>query len=205
MSARIIPVPIGGRMRNRAYVVGDPAAGVAAVVDPGADAEKILAAARSEGLSIEQIWITHEHPDHYGAAAEVRDATGARVLAHAAAATYVGADAVWKDGDIATVAGLSFQVLHTPGHSPGGVCLFGAGVVFTGDTLFVGNCGRVDFPGGDPAAMLRSLSRLAALPDATRVLPGHHYGAREESTIGAEKAESPYLRCRDLGEFLALP
>jgi glyoxylase-like metal-dependent hydrolase (beta-lactamase superfamily II) len=105
------------------------------------------------------------------------------------------ADITVQEGDRISVGNIVFQVIATPGHSPGSMCLLGEGLVFTGDTLFVGAIGRTDLPGGSWSTMARSLrDKLSVLPDETRVLPGHNYGAAPTSTIGYEKRHNPYLK-----------
>jgi len=192
-------------------IVGaDPAAAV--IVDPGAEPERILAALKDMGARAAAIWLTHGHMDHTGATAAVAAATGAPVYAHPA-------DAAWAftpinqspphygappppaagcrplaDGQTLVGAGGTWQVIGTPGHTPGGVCFYAAapGVLFSGDTLFAGTVGRTDLRGGDGRTLAASLRKLNALPDATRVYPGH--GA--PTTIGDEKRDNPFLGAR---------
>jgi hydroxyacylglutathione hydrolase len=108
------------------------------------------------------------------------------------------------DGDTVTIGGRGLRVLETRGHTVGGACFLGDGYVITGDVLFVGGCGRTDFPGGNTAELWQSLQRLTALPEETRVYPGHNYGRTPTSTIGRELLENPYLRCATFEEFRAL-
>jgi hydroxyacylglutathione hydrolase len=108
------------------------------------------------------------------------------------------------DGQDLLIGRRGVRALATPGHTVGGTSYLGDGLVVTGDVLFVGGCGRTDFPGGDPAALWASLQRLAALPEETRIYPGHDYGSTPTSTIGRELGENRYLRCRSLEEFRAL-
>lgn len=198
-----------GPDRNFTYLFGSAAAGPLAVVDPGADARPVLDAAGDR--TIAWIFVTHAHGDHIEGVAPLRKATGAKVAAHAAAAAPLARlgiriDETLDDWEVIDVGGVAVRVLHTPGHEPASVCLLASGkALFTGDTLFVGNCGRTDLPGGDARALFRSLGRLKELDDAVVVLPGHDYGRTPQSTIGREKLENPTLRAETFEEFDALP
>ena len=171
----------------------------AVVIDPGYEPETILRALQTLGLSLEAIALTHGHFDHVGAVKELVAETGCRVYIHASEATLppmmtageLYFTHTYADGDtIAPVPGLELTVLHTPGHTPGSVCLVYGQHMFSGDTLFQGSCGRVDFPGGNPKKMIESLARLAAIESDYRVHPGHG----ESTTLAAEKRYNPYLR-----------
>lgn len=209
--AQILPLEVGPG-RNWSYIVGCPRTRRAALVDPAWETDRILRRAADEGLAVEAIWITHEHHDHVEGVAEAKRRTGARVFAHEIAARRLGrgaggieVDATWREGDVARVGEVAFEVWHTPGHAPGHVSLVGHGAVLCGDVLFADEgCGRADLEGSDPVALWASLRRLAALPDSTAVYCGHHYGVRDVTDIGYEKAHNPYLLCGDLDEFLAL-
>lgn len=194
-----------GPAENWAYLVACDRSRAAALVDPAWETDRLLRRARDEGLSIEQIWLTHEHADHVEGVPAARAATRARVCAHESIAERFEAEIAWREGDRATVGDLSFEVWHTPGHATGHVCLVGHGAVLCGDVLFADEgCGRADLAGGDPRALWASLRRLASLPDETVVYCGHHYGKRDSTTIGYEKRTNPYLLCKDENEFLAL-
>jgi len=188
-------------MRNFAYLLADDA-GEAMLVDPAWEVPRLVALAAREGLRVTRILATHGHHDHVGGIPEAKRATGARVVAHESA-DHPFDDAV-RDGDRLKAGGLEVRVLHTPGHRFDSVCYVVDGThVLTGDTLFVGDCGRVDLPGSDPRAMHRSLlAVLRGLPDDLVVLPGHDYGPAPTSTMGREKAENPALRERTVEEFL---
>lgn len=194
-----------GMLENNVYIIGDGKATFA--VDPSCDASGILRALGSRKL--DAIVLTHKHFDHIGAACELREATGATVIASAIDAPYIEdaklveqdvrktkprpIDQKVADGDIVEIGGMAWKVIATPGHSLGSICLFldprfgsrpeGDPVLISGDTLFQGTIGRTDFEGGSLQDMRRSLKRLAVLPDETMVLPGH-FGA---TTIGAER------------------
>lgn len=159
-------VKVGGLQTN-CYIVSDERTREAIVIDPGDDAEKIKAAL--PGLKVKYIVITHGHYDHVGALGEIIQATKAPVLKFPIDAVRFG--------------GLSFLVLHTPGHTKDSICLYAPGHLFSGDTLFSAAYGRTDLPGGSPQEMRLSLKGLAGLPDDTIVYPGHD----ETTTIGLEK------------------
>ncbi|MDR0434318.1 MAG: MBL fold metallo-hydrolase [Gracilibacteraceae bacterium] len=190
------------------YLFWETDSGLGVLIDPGGDAPAILAQVREAGVRVEQIVLTHGHYDHIAALDEARDALNAPAAIHAADAAMLPdpslnlsrlfglngrlrpAEKLLADGDEIIVGGLSLRVLHTPGHSPGGICLYGSGVLFSGDTLFRSSVGRSDFPGGDERLLLNSIrERLFPLDDATLVYPGH----MEETTIGWEKRNNPFL------------
>lgn len=197
-----------GALQANCYVVGCPETHTGFIVDPGGDAEAILEVVDRLGLEIEYIFDTHEHVDHIAANAAVREATGATLVVHEAGrgevehphafwASMVGGvdpsepDETMADGDTFEVGTLTVEVLHTPGHSPGGVCLAVDGALFTGDTLFAGSVGRTDLPGGSTQTLEQSLERLVERFDPdTKVYPGH----RGTSTIGEEARSNPWLQ-----------
>lgn len=178
------------------------------VIDPADETEKILAFIDEEQLTIESVVLTHTHFDHMMSAAELCLATDAPLYVgmldepalsdpvrnlsgvfQMCAPLRLSADKTLREGDVLRVGELSFTVMETPGHTPGCICLFRDGVLFSGDTLFRDSIGRVDFPGGDVPKMLASLRRLAALPPETVVYSGH--GAT--TTIGREVEHNPYM------------
>jgi len=191
------------------YIVGSEKTGEGIVIDPGAESQRILKKIEELGLKIGAIIATHAHPDHVSAVGKVKAATGAEFLIHEDDAQgleqggYISSllgmsfpkspapDRLLKDGDTIQVGELQLRVLHTPGHTPGGMCLLGEGIVFTGDTLFSQGIGRCDFPGGDYQALMEAIrSRLMSLPDDTAVYPGHG----PETTIGYERDCNPFLK-----------
>lgn len=200
-----------GPFGSNCYIVGSETTKEGIIIDPGAEPEAILDAVRRLGLTIKRIVATHSHLDHVMALREVKEATGASFAMHEAEsqsrmmqgmAKMMGAmmgssgeappkpDELLKDGDTIEVGDLSFAVLHTPGHSPGGISLYGHGVVFSGDTLFNFGIGRTDFPGCSYQKLMESIKeRLMALPDDTVVLPGHG----PQTTIGTERQYNPFL------------
>ena len=180
------------------------------VIDPAGDAPRIMSNISELNLKIGLIVITHAHPDHIGAIGSVAEHTGAVFAVHTAEAElmrrydfshFSAYDPTFKqpprpgrllkDGDILVVGDLQFRVLHTPGHSPGGICLAGYGVVFSGDALFNMSIGRTDGPSGDHNLLISSIrNKLLILPDQTVVLPGHGHN----TTIGRERQSNPFLR-----------
>jgi len=196
-----------GPMDNFSYLVWDEETKDAAVLDPAWQPEKLHAAVKAEGLKLHCVLLTHGHPDHVNAVAAV-SADGLPVYLHEAdyfmlEARPAGLRTV-ADGEQVQAGSLKLGVLHTPGHTPGSVCYTAPGAVFTGDTLFIGECGRVDLPGSSAEALYDSFVRLAALPDDAVVYPGHSYNG-DTSTFGVQKEYNLYLKLARLGrraEFL---
>lgn len=182
---------------NTFLIVTDAGHGI--LVDAAAAPRTYLDALQRENAVLTHILLTHGHYDHVGAVAALREQTGCKVYmdpADAAGSQMLPlsrglVDENWPEGDELTIDELTFRVYHTPGHTPGSVCLQCGGLLFSGDTLFAGSCGRTDLPGGSMAQMQKSLSMLAALPlaDETQVLPGHE----AFSTLGRERRSNPYL------------
>ncbi len=209
-----------GPMANFVYLVGDTDTHKAAVVDPAWDVDAILEFARKEGYEIDKILITHYHPDHLGGsmmgtsvqgAADLIGKIEAKVYVNKVEAEGTKRVAGLSDSDLVTVeAGDVFKIgeipvkfLHTPGHTPGSQCFLVEGNLISGDTLFVGSCGRVDLPGSDPEAMYYSLNHtLKNLDDATVVYPGHAYSSDSSTTIGNQKRHNMYMRFPTLDDFL---
>lgn len=177
-----------GVMDNFSYLVGCEKTHRAMVIDPGADAERIASVAKKEKLDIVTIVNTHGHGDHTAGNARLKSLTGATVLIHALDADgYPQADRFLSDEKHLRLGRITFDIIHTPGHTPGGICLYAQGHLFTGDTLFVGDSGRTDLAGGHRPTLGASIRRLMTLPDDTVVWPGHDYGPAPSSTIGWEK------------------
>ena len=182
---------------NTFLIVTDAGHGI--LVDAAAAPQTYLDALQRENAVLTHILLTHGHYDHVGAVAALREQTGCKVYmdpADAAGSQMLPlsrglVDENWPEGDELTIDELTFRVYHTPGHTPGSVCLQCGGLLFSGDTLFAGSCGRTDLPGGSMAQMQKSLSMLAALPlaDETQVLPGHE----AFSTLGRERRGNPCL------------
>ena len=197
-----------GPMKNFSYLVGDEQTGEAFVVDPAFDPERILTQARRRGANITRIVLTHTHSDHINAVPQVKAATGARVIAHRLAATKgaVALDEPVEDGDGFALGETDIRVLHTPGHTPEGICLqIGTQWLITGDTLFVGDCGRADLPGGSIEELFASLQKLKALPGELLVYPGHGYGPQPYRSLAEELRLNPTLKAATLKEFSAIP
>jgi hydroxyacylglutathione hydrolase len=191
-----------GPYLNFTYLVADREGGEGVVIDPSYGIDPVLAAIDAKHVKVRYILNTHSHKDHCVGNQDVRDRTGAKVVAHKVAP--LGQDVSVEDGDQFEAGPLRFEVVHTPGHTKDSVLYLFHGNVATGDTLFVGECGRTDLPGGDPAEMYDSLlHRVIALDDALVVLPGHDYGATPTSTIGREKRENYTLQPRNREQFLA--
>jgi len=196
-----------GPFASNCYIAGSEKTAEGIIIDPGDDAETILREVDNLGLSIKSIVLTHRHLDHIGALKGVKEATGAEVAVHAQDADLQGQkslammfgvtfspppppDQLLEDGDSIKVGDLDFKVLHTPGHSPGGICLLSDGVVFTGDTLFNYSIGRTDLPYGGLDQLMNSIkTALLVLPDETMVCPGHG----PDTTIGHERQFNPFL------------
>ena len=196
-----------GSFGTNCYIVGDEVSKEGMIIDPGDNGSDIMRQVKALGLDIKLIVLTHSHIDHIGGLAEVKKATGAEIAIHETEAPFLlkqpwrmefmpptppspPAGRLLKEGDTITVGKLKFKVLHTPGHTIGGICLLGDGVVFTGDTLFNFSVGRADFPGSDYQQELNSIrSKLMNLPDDTKVYTGHG----PATTIGAERRGNPFL------------
>lgn len=190
-----------GPYLNFTYLVADSDGGDAVVIDPSFGIEPVLRGIDSRGVKVRYILNTHSHRDHVAGNDEVRSRTGAKIVAHRVAP--LGQDVSVDDGDAISAGRLRVEVLHTPGHTQDSVLYLFEGHLATGDTLFVGECGRTDLPGGDPSELYDSLfHRVVRLDDALVVLPGHDYGATPTSTIGREKRENFTLQPRTREEFL---
>jgi hydroxyacylglutathione hydrolase len=190
-----------GAMRNFGYLIADPSTKVAAVIDPSFDARPLQKAAAENGFVIAFIFDTHHHPDHIFDNERLADETGGKVAAHRL--SNVRKDIVLEDGQIVRIGDLTLRVEHTPGHSPDSCCFVIAGRVFTGDCLFVGDCGRVDLPGSSVEQMYDSLfNKVRKMDDALIVCPGHHYGKTKTSTIGEERRTNFTLQSRTLPDFI---
>src|SRR5712664_3102005 len=208
-----------GPMQNFVYLIGDPVARECVVVDPAWEIDTIVETVERDDMRLVGALVTHTHQDHVGGSLEswgmpgripgVEDLLGRvplKVYVHKAEREFLkgfGSDLVKVDNhDTLPVGRLTLTFLHTPGHTPGSQCFLVDGRLISGDTLFIGSCGRTDLPGSDPSEMYYSLTqRLGALPDDTLLFPGHNYGG-PSSTIGDEKRANPFMRFASLGDFL---
>ena len=191
------------------YIIGSKKTRECIVIDPGAEPNRILYEVEQLGLVVKLIANTHGHADHTSGVAGIKMATGALYAIHKADVPLLRVNVPWitqsvtdyqpppypdmflSDQAVLKIGSLEFKVLETPGHTPGGVCLYGYGLLFTGDTLFHRTIGRYDLEGGDGWQLLRSIhAKLLTLPSETVVLPGHG----EQSTIGIEQNSNPFLQ-----------
>jgi glyoxylase-like metal-dependent hydrolase (beta-lactamase superfamily II) len=208
-----------GPMQNFVYLVGDPVKRQCVVVDPAWEIDTIVETVAADDMTLIGALVTHTHQDHVGGSLESWGMPGRipgveELLSEVATKVYVhkaereflpglGSDLVRVDNhDTLEVGRLRLTFLHTPGHTPGSQCFLVDGRLISGDTLFIGSCGRTDLPGSDPSQMYYSLTqRLGALPEETVLFPGHNYGGAS-STIGEEKRQNPFMRFAALGDFL---
>ncbi len=197
-----------GPLMENCYILGDGKNKTAAVIDPGDEAERIVANLNKKGLNCEYILLTHAHVDHVSGIKGVVEATGARVCIHKGDSLMLKAapvqalafgmkpfmppkiDKYLEDGDIIDIGNLKVKVIHTPGHSAGGVCFLVENCIFVGDTIFQGSIGRTDLPGGNYNELINSIeTKIFTLPDETIIYPGHG----PETTVGYEKKYNPFF------------
>jgi hydroxyacylglutathione hydrolase len=212
--------PAAAQMANFVYVIGDDESRECVLVDPAWDVDGLLARLDADGMRLVGALATHYHPDHVGGAmfglyveglrallerravpvhVHTDEADGLRVVTGLSATDLV----LHRGSDTLHVGHVPIEFVHTPGHTPGSQCFLVEGRLVAGDTLFVQGCGRVDLPGGDPEEMYRTLTqRLAALPDDVALFPGHDYGDRPSSTLGAERRTNAYMRVPTLADWL---
>lgn len=190
-----------GPLLNFTYLVADQDGGDAVVIDPSYGLEPLFEAIDLRSVKVRYVLNTHSHKDHTAGNGEVVERTGAKLVAHRNVP--FPTDLAVDEGDVVQAGRLRVEVLYTPGHTQDSVLYLFAGHLATGDTLFVGECGRTDLEGGSPSQMYESLlGRIVRLEDALVVLPGHDYGVTPTSTIGREKRENYTLQPRTREEFL---
>jgi len=201
-----------GNFNIFSYLVGDDASGECLYIDPSSECDRLIREAESRGMAVKYIVNTHAHIDHVMGNKEMVQKTGAKVIIHETDAAGLQdtppeiltmfraenpppPDILVKDGDLIRAGNVELKVIHTPGHTPGGMCLYTKGMVFTGDSLFVGAIGRTDFPGSSYRDLETSIrDRLYKLPEDTVVYPGHNYGETPTSTIGHEMRFNAFVR-----------
>jgi hydroxyacylglutathione hydrolase len=197
-----------GQLDVNCYIVSDDATAEALIIDPGDEDEKIIAYLDANGLKPVYVVFTHAHYDHVCAVRELHDRYQAIILMHEKELTtyrmttqlcipwgfapedFPEPEKTVKDGDTVNIGTLSFTIMHTPGHTPGSICIYGENILFTGDTLFKGSAGRTDLAGGDFSLLSQSLEKLMSLPPQTRVLCGHD----DETSIADELRENPFFK-----------
>ena len=200
-----------GPMAVFSYIVGCEKENEGLIIDPGGNENKIISKAADMGLRIKYVVNTHGHADHTCGNRAVLSKTGADLVVHQEDANEIirglnrafslvmgkrpspEAHTLVNDGDFIKIGETALKVIHTPGHTPGSICLYGEGNLFTGDTLFVGAVGRTDLKGGSLDILLGSLGKLLTLPSETRVWPGHDYGGTPVSTLAREQETNPYI------------
>jgi hydroxyacylglutathione hydrolase len=187
---------------NFSYIIADETTREAAVVDSSFNAGEIIRVLKTEHLTLKYVVNTHGHSDHTAGNTELLSVFNAKTVAHKL--SRINADIKVDDGDILRVGNVSLKVLHTPGHTPDGICLLVDNQkLLTGDTLFVGECGRTDMPGGNSRSLYDSLfNKLLKLDDDVEVYPGHDYGPKPCSTIGEQRRTNYVLQPRSLTEFI---
>ncbi len=200
----IIRKLVVGPLESNCFIIADENTKEGLVVDPGDEPDRILDLINKNSFNIKYIVCTHAHFDHVGAVPDLKKETGAKIVIHRDELEIYKSTkdqaAIWgyeldplpepdmfvSEGDVLEVGDLRFEILYTPGHSPGGICLYGEGILITGDTLFAGSVGRTDFYGGDMEKLKISFRRLLSLSDKIKVLPGHG----PETTIGQERTDN---------------
>ena len=187
---------------NFSYVIADERSREAVVVDPSYNAGEISSVIKAGNLRLKYVIDTHGHSDHTAGNEELRSTFKALIVAHKI--SRVDMDAAVDDGDILRIGTLQIKIIHTPGHSADSICLLvDSQKLLTGDTLFVGECGRTDLPGGNSKSLYNSLfNKIAKLDNSIEVYPGHDYGSKSFSTIEEEKRENYTLKPRSLAEFI---
>ncbi len=198
-----------GPMQNFVYIVGDESIKEAIVVDCGWGVDEIIQTAEKGKLKITKIILTHYHYDHAQKVDELAERAKAEIYFHEDESQFLKTainkkSFNFKNNDMVTVGKIKIKIIHTPGHTPGSICLLAENKLITGDTLFVSAIGRTDLPGGDALKLFESLQKLKKLGDDVEIYPGHDYGETKFSTIGNERKNNPYFMCKTKEEFLRL-
>ena len=190
-----------GKMLNFSYIVWDTDTKEAAVVDPSFETGQVEAAIAARGLKLRYVLLTHHHYDHVQESGSLSKKTGATIVAHSLSVAQH--DIGLEDLQSVKLGSSEITLMHTPGHTADSSCYLAEGKLFTGDTLFVGECGRVDLEDSDPVQMYESLLvRIPSLPDSVTVYPGHDYGKTPQSTVGYEKKNNYTMQKRSREDFL---
>lgn len=187
---------------NFSYIIADEATQEAAVADPSYNADEIIIIIKNKKFQLKYIINTHGHSDHTAGNTELQSIFGAKLVAHEQSKTHY--DLPVAEGELLRVGKINIKIIYTPGHTTDSICLLVDNEkLLTGDTLFVGECGRTDFPGGNSKSMYESLfNKLLKLNDNVEVYPGHDYGLKPSSTIGEERRSNYTLQPRSLTDFV---
>lgn len=198
-----------GKMSNFSYLFADEISREGFLVDPAFDHEKLLEVIKKHSVNLTRIVLTHHHFDHVNAAGQVKARTGAEIVCHKETARLLqgetSEDRLVDEGDHFKIGAAEISILHVPGHAPGSICLIVDDKwLVTGDTLFIGDCGRSDLPGGNIETLYESLQKIKKLPDHLIVCSGHDYGPARSRTLGEEKRLNPVLLADSLKSFYKL-
>lgn len=197
-----------GNMDNLSYVITDLHSNHCIIIDPTWDINQLLSYVSVNQLNLTSVWLTHAHYDHIQGLETVIDQyPECPIMLHdseSSSISYLKNLTLIRDGDELVCGDSVWTVLHTPGHSPGGVCFYSAPHLITGDTLFIGKCGRADITGADVELLYHSLQRLKQFPSDTIIYPGHHYGDTITDIMGVQLAKNPYLLASDKASFIRL-
>jgi len=192
-----------GPMQNFVYLLVDQGSREAMAIDSGFETDPIVEVAQREKMIVKYAVATHDHFDHVTTLRSLAKRLGAEVVAHEASG--IDPDLRVRGGDELELGQARVRVIHTPGHTEDSICLYDGKNLFTGDTLFIGNCGRTDLPGGSPPKLYHSLhSTILALPPETLIYPGHDYGDVPSRSLGEERKTNPALLAKGLGAFLGV-
>ena len=195
-----------GPMENFIYLIGDTNKKECVMVDPAWEVDRVLKIAAEDGMTVVGGLATHYHYDHINGAEELLGKIKGKVYIHKSEAPYLKGMSQElekvESGHRLKVGDIEITFLHTPGHTPGSQCFLVENRLVSGDTLFIGACGRCDLPGGNAEELYQSLEKLSKLDDGVLLFPGHNYAKESSSTIGEEKKTNPYLQARSVRDFL---